>query len=174
MFWFGLGGLLVYVSTLVVSLVLKQDEMREMSVTGIATMLLGVVMLPVLVQTLIAELTAKILCKRLFDVRPRSRFKLFALGGIVTLLSIVVTAFTLPFVGELRYEIASLAIPAGLFAFLIVAFTARVRPGRCLHCNYSLSVGVARCPECGEFVQSVLPARQECLVASALEQKPTP
>ncbi|MFO0857748.1 MAG: hypothetical protein U0640_10375 [Phycisphaerales bacterium] len=151
MIWFGLGGCFIYTATLVASYFLRREDLFNLSTSAYAQFLLGVVVLPVLVQVLVAEATAKLLRKRIFDIRLQTRFTPLVLGTLVAILSVATTAAILPFVGDLRFEIALLAAPAALYSFLFIAFSPKVRQGVCLYCNYTLATSMHRCPECGKF-----------------------
>lgn len=171
MFWFGLGGFLVYAATVGVSFVLRRDELSELSSDMRLQVALGVIVLPVFVQAMVAELTARVLRKRIFDVRLRSRFAPFVLGVITAVLSVVTVAGLLPFVNDLRYEIACIAIPAIFYSCVIIACTPRIRKGVCLHCNYAISADMARCPECGKFSNHIV--KEQISESRVLEEHPT-
>ena len=148
-----LAQLIVYAAVAAIAVV-SNRELLEWQTWGYGTkpaLLIG--LLPVLGAWAACELLRLARPVRLLDARITGVLGRFAAGIGAGLIGFALTLLAVEFVQGVWPE-AALTTGAGfLGAGLIASFSSRIRPGRCVQCQYDLaSITTAtrgKCPECG-------------------------
>jgi hypothetical protein len=107
---------------------------------------------PVISTWIVAALWQCLRPRKLFNPELRRGWDCVVLGGVSGVGAVALTILQISYLGGLAADSILLAVSCMLStALVLLIFGGRVRPGRCLRCDYDLrgTSSLGRCPECG-------------------------